>query len=184
MYEEVVFSRECKGIVVPDGNETVLPEGTIGYITQTLGGNLTVQLGTGYLVRIAGQDADAVGREVEPPPAPMLDGDGRILVDEDVVWSRLRLVFDPEIPVNIVELGLVYTCQVSPLEDKEDAYKVDVTMTLTAPGCGMGQVLRDDVEGQIRSIPGVKNAEVELVFDPPWGPERMTEAAKLELGFM
>jgi probable FeS assembly SUF system protein SufT len=181
MYEEVTFTRECAGIIVPDGTETVIPEGMGGYITQLLGGHYTVMMGTGYLVRIDGQDADALGKEVIPAPPAKTDSQGNIVVDEEAVWDRLRTVYDPEIPVNIVELGLVYELSLEPMEDK--TWTVTVQMTLTAPGCGMGQVLRDDVEQRLKDIPGIQDTEVDLVFEPAWGPERMSEAARLELGF-
>ena len=181
MYEEVTFTRECAGIIVPDGTETVIPEGMGGYITQLLGGHYTVMMGTGYLVRVDGQDADALGKEVEPPPPAKTDSEGNVIVDEEAVWDRLRTVYDPEIPVNIVELGLIYDLTVE--QRKDQTWSVAVQMTLTAPGCGMGQVLRDDVEQRVRDIPGIQDTEVELVFEPAWGPDRMSEAARLELGF-
>ena len=181
MYEEVTFAREVQGIVVPDGTETVIPEGMGGYITQYLGGNYTVMMGTGYLVRIAGKDADALGREPEAPLVAKTDTLGNVVVDEDAIWDRLKTVYDPEIPVNIVELGLVYDMTLEPRS--EGGFAVAVQMTLTAPGCGMGQVLRDDVEQRVQDVPGVEETDIELVFDPPWGPERMSEAARLELGF-
>ncbi len=185
-FEEVSFLRECKAIVVPDGYETIIPEGMMGFVTQVLGGHYTLQMATGILVRVDGQDADAIGKEPPEPPILKTGADGRVVVDEDAVWEQLKLCFDPEIPVNIVDLGLVYECDVQtlpPAPEAEPHYKVDVVMTLTAPGCGMGQVLRDDVEYRVRSIPGVTETHVELVFDPPWGPDRMSEVARLELGF-
>ena len=167
MYEEVTFAREVGGVIVPDGTETVIPEGMAGYITQYLGGNYTVMMGTGYLVRISGRDADALGREPEQPLAAKTDSSGNVIVDEEAIWDRLKTVYDPEIPVNIVELGLVYDMTLESLE--KDSWSVAVQMTLTAPGCGMGQVLRDDVEQRVRDIPGVNETDIELVFDPPWG---------------
>ena len=180
-YEEALFIRDCTAIVVPDGTETFIPEGTVAYIMQTLGGHYTLQMGNGYLVRVSGQDADAIGKEVPEPPQARTDTSGNVLVEEEMLWDQLRLVYDPEIPVNIVELGLIYDLTLEQLESS--VYKVSVVMTLTAPGCGMGQVLRDDVEQRIAYTPGVTETAVELVFDPPWSPERMSEAAKLELGF-
>ena len=180
-YEEIIFTRDCTAIVVPDGNETFVPKGTVAFVMQTLGGNYTIQMGNGYLIRVAGRDADAIGKEIEAPPEAKTDPDGNFVVNEEMLWGQLKLVYDPEIPVNIVELGLIYELTLEQLS--ENAYKVDVVMTLTAPGCGMGQVLRDDVEQRVAYTPGVTETHVELVFDPAWSPERMSEAAKLELGF-
>ena len=180
-YEEIIFTRDCTGIVVPDGNETFVPTGTVAHIMQTLGGNYTLQMGNGYLIRLSGRDADAIGKEIEAPPEAQKDTSGNVVVEEAMLWEQLSLVYDPEIPVNIVELGLIYDLKLEQLGESE--YKVKVVMTLTAPGCGMGQVLRDDVEQRVAYTPGVKETEVDLVFDPPWSPELMSEAAKLELGF-
>ena len=182
MYEETSFTRDCDVVVIPDGYETTIPEGAIGFITQVLGGNFTVQMTNGYLVRVAGKDAEAIGREVEAPPEAVVDADGNVVVDSEVIWGRLRTCYDPEIPVNIVDLGLVYECEVE--ETSEGTYEVMVRMTLTAPGCGMGQVLVDDVEYAVKNIPGVETTDIDLVFDPAWSPERMSEAARLELGLM
>jgi len=182
MYEETTFTRDCDVVVIPDGYETTIPEGAIGFITQILGGNFTVQMTNGYLVRVAGKDAEAIGREAEAPPEATVDEDGNVVVNSETIWDRLRTCFDPEIPVNIVDLGLVYECDVE--ETEEDTYKVTVRMTLTAPGCGMGQVLVDDVTYAVKNIPGVTDTDVDLVFDPAWSPALMTEAAKLELGLM
>jgi probable FeS assembly SUF system protein SufT len=182
MYEETTFTCDCEVVVIPDGYETTIPEGAIGFITQVLGGNFTVQMTNGYLVRVAGKDAEAIGREIEAPPEAIVDDDGNLVVDSDTIWTRLRTCYDPEIPVNIVDLGLVYECEVDVLDG--GIYNVKVRMTLTAPGCGMGQVLVDDVEYAVKNIPGVEDTDVELVFDPAWNPDMMTEAARLELGLM
>ncbi len=177
-HENVTFCRDCDAIIIPDGFPIVVPEETIGIVMQVLGGNYTIRLDSGYLVRVDGPNGDAIGHE--PTPVACLDlGDGEL--DADGVMSVLRTCYDPEIPVNIVDLGLVYDCDVC--EMAEGGCRVDVTMTLTAPGCGMGQVLKDDVERRVVGLPGVKEARVELVFDPPWSIERMSEAARLELGF-
>jgi probable FeS assembly SUF system protein SufT len=176
--EEIVFARETEVIQIPDGTPIFVPEGTGGWIMQLLGGNFTVRLETGHLVRVAGQDASAIGKEIPVDAAePDLDAE----FDEEQIWDQLRTCYDPEIPVNIVDLGLIYGFDV---DDNEDGRVVNVTMTLTAPGCGMGQVLKDDVETKVSALAGVKDAIVELVFDPPWSPERMSEAAQLELGFL
>ncbi|MGM0577527.1 MAG: putative Fe-S cluster assembly protein SufT [Myxococcota bacterium] len=182
MYEEVTFERDCRAIVIPDGVDIEIPEGMMGYITQVLGGNYTIQVATGYLVRVDARDADAIGKEVEAPPEPEVDDEGHVVVDDQRVWEQLTQIYDPEIPVNIVELGLVYDLDVETVG--ENAYKVGIRMTLTAPGCGMGEILRNDVDYRVRNIPGVKETDIELVFDPPWTPEKMTEAARLELGLI
>ncbi len=177
--EPVRFERDCAAVLVPQGDAVTLPAGTIGYITQSLGGSWTVFV-EGNLMRVAGEDADAIGKE-QPEPIQLPDGAG----DEDVealVWSQLRTCFDPEIPVNIVELGLVYSAEISHLEDGQR--KVDVTMTLTAPGCGMGDILVEDVRSKIELIPTVVEADVEMVFDPPWNQTMMSDVARLETGMM
>ena len=176
MNDPVEFLREVSVVQIPDGTPLTVPAGTHGHVLQVLGGNHTVRLETGHLVRVVGQDAPAIGREV--PPEALSPSAGGAL--DDHVWAELRTCFDPEIPVNIVDLGLIYGLVI---EDTRDGKLVKVTMTLTAPGCGMGQVLKDDVESKVRGIPGVVDAEVDLTFDPPWGPDRMTEEAQLELGF-
>lgn len=174
--EEVTFARDADVILIPDGYSQVLPEGTRGWVTQVLGGHFTVQLETGRLVRLAADQADAIGKEAE---VRAVDVDPDAPVDEDQVWEVLRSCYDPEIPLDIVELGLVYGLALEPDETGTD---VQITMTLTAPGCGMGQVLADDVQSKVESLPGVRAARVELTFDPPWSPERMSEEGRLELG--
>lgn len=177
--EPVRFERDCAAVLVPQGEAVTLPAGTVGYITQALGGSYTVFV-EGNLMRIAGVDADAIGKD---PPPPILLPDGAS--DEEVeqlVWKQLRTCFDPEIPINIVELGLVYEANVMPADD--GARTVEVRMTLTAPGCGMGDVLVDDVRSKLEMIPTVREADVELVFDPPWTREMMSEAARLETGML
>lgn len=177
--EPVRFERDCAAVLVPQGDAVTLPAGTIGYITQSLGGSWTVFV-EGNLMRIAGEDADAIGKE---PPEPIQLPDGAS--DEDVetlVWRQLRTCFDPEIPVNIVELGLVYSAEVSTQDDGQR--KVDVTMTLTAPACGMGDILVEDVRSKIELIPTVAEADVELVFDPPWNQTMMSDVARLETGML
>ena len=177
--EPVRFERDCEAVLVPAGDQVTLPAGTVGYITQSLGGSWTVFV-EGNLMRIAGKDADAIGKE---PPAPIELPEGA--TDEDVerlVWQQLRTCFDPEIPVNIVEVGLVYAAEVVPRDDgRRD---VRVRMTLTAPGCGMGEVLVDDVRSKVELIPTVAEADVELVFDPPWNQTLMSDVAKLETGML
>jgi probable FeS assembly SUF system protein SufT len=175
--EPVRFERDCPAVMVPQGEGVILPAGQAGYITQALGGSFTVFV-DGNLFRIEGSDADAIGK---PPPAPLeLAADA---ADEDVeklVWSQLRTCFDPEIPIDIVELGLVYDCDIEKIEDGRR--KVNVRMTLTAPGCGMGEILVEDVRSKLERIPTVVEADVDLVFDPPWNRHMMSDAAKLETG--
>ena len=176
--EEVVFNREAEVIQIPDGTPITVPIGTGGWVMQLLGGNFTIRLDTGHLVRLRGEEADAVGLDV-PDAAKRAEGHADAF-DVELVWEQLRTCYDPEIPVNIVELGLIYGVEVS---DNGYGKHVDVKMTLTAPGCGMGQVLKDDVEYKVSNLPGVASSLVEIVFDPPWTPEKMSEEAQLELGF-
>jgi probable FeS assembly SUF system protein SufT len=186
LYEPITLSRDCEAIQIPSGDPIKLPEGTRVRITQSMGGTYTVMTTQGYLARIAEKDADALGEAPAVPPPPAIPEaetatplEGPEL--EQRVWEKLKTIYDPEIPVNIVDLGLVYLCQVNALP--EGGAKVKVQMTLTAPGCGMGDVLRRDAEQQIRSLPGAKDVDVEIVLDPPWDQSRMSEAARLQLGF-
>ncbi|MGD9021073.1 MAG: putative Fe-S cluster assembly protein SufT [Lysobacterales bacterium] len=173
------FERDCEVVMVPSGDEVTLPAGTVGYITQSLGGSFTVFV-DGNLFRVAGHDADAIGKEPMMPPSLPEDAS-----DEDVeqlVWAQMKTCYDPEIPVNIVDLGLVYACELS--NDDEGRRKVAVTMTLTAPGCGMGDIIVEDVRAKIALVPTIHAVEVELTFDPPWNHHMMTEAARLETGML
>lgn len=168
--------------MIPSGEKVTLPAGTEVSVIQTLGGSFTVATEWGDMLRIPGQDADAIGEETAPASEAGASGAAEGPVDaERLVWDQLKTCFDPEIPVNIVDLGLVYHCQVTPLP--EGGNKVDVKFTLTAPGCGMGQVLKSDMESKILSLSGVKDVGVEVVFDPPWDPSMMSDAAKIQLGF-
>jgi len=179
--ETITLARDCVAVQIPAGVKTVLEKGTKAWLTQSLGGSFTLQTQDGYLVRVDGKDADAIGQEAE---AGETESDDASLSREDVekrVWEELRTVYDPEIPVNIVDLGLVYDCKVHQLGE-EGGYKVDITMTLTAPGCGMGDVLRNDAEAKVSSVRGVTVADVQLVIDPPWNPTLMSESARLQLG--
>lgn len=175
--EPFSLSRDCAAVLVPAGDAVTLPAGQHGYITQALGGSFTVYV-EGNLFRIAGADADALGKP--PPELPQLPEDAAEGDVEKVVWDQLRTCFDPEIPINIVDLGLVYDCQLVRRDD--DRYRVDVKMTLTAPGCGMGETLVDEVRSKVELVPTVAEADVELVFEPPWGRHMMSEAARLETG--
>jgi probable FeS assembly SUF system protein SufT len=176
-YTPVKFERDCNAIMVPEGAEVELPAGTVGYITQSLGGSFTLYV-DGRLFRLAGDDADAIGRE--PPPRPDLPDDATDQDVEDLIWAQLKTVFDPEIPINIVELGLVYECNLSRGENGQR--NVDIAMTLTAPGCGMGEVLVADVRDRVKLIPTIDQVNVALTFDPPWNQSMMSEAARLETG--
>jgi probable FeS assembly SUF system protein SufT len=179
--DNVTFVRDCEVIQIPSGERETVPAGTKALITQSLGGTYTVVTNQGWMVRIAASDADAIGRERTVDPAENAPPPESAEEVEKLVWDQLRTVFDPEIPVNIADLGLVYKCEVEPVDD---AYKVGIEMTLTAPGCGMGDVLKAEVEDKLKVTPGVKELDVELVFDPPWDMSMMPEAAKLALGLM
>jgi len=177
--EPVRFERDCAAVLVPQGESVTLPAGSAGYITQALGGSYTVFV-EGNLFRIAGRDADAIGKE-PPEPLELPEGAGNDEV-EAMVWRQLRTCFDPEIPFNIVDLGLVYEVDLQPRDDGQRL--VEVKMTLTAPGCGMGEILVEDVRSKLELIPTIAEADVELVFDPPWGRHMMSEAARLETGML
>lgn len=179
--EPVRFERDCPAVLVPQGEQVTLPAGSIGYITQALGGSYTVFV-EGNLFRIAGQDADAIGKE-PPEPLELPEGADDEAV-ERLVWKQLRTCFDPEIPINVVDLGLVYEATVHAHPEHAGQRCVEVKMTLTAPGCGMGDVLVSDVRDKLERIPTVAEADVELVFDPPWNRTMMSEAARLETGML
>lgn len=177
--EPITLERDVRAVIIPVGEELLLRQGTSGFITQSLGGSFTVYI-EGNLFRIAGSDADALGKEPTPPPAvPDNPTDADI---ETVIWDQLRTCYDPEIPVNIVDLGLIYRCDVSALANGERS--VDVDMTLTAVGCGMGEILVQDAQEKIAVIPTVADVKVQLVFDPPWNQAMMSDEAKLQTGLM
>jgi probable FeS assembly SUF system protein SufT len=175
--EPFVVHREVRAVAVPAGVEVKLRPGQAGYITQALGGSFTVYV-EGNLFRVAGEDADAIGKEVVKPPE--LPPNATTDDVRSLVWQQLRTCYDPEIPINIVDLGLVYECEVSEADD--GTRSVSIKMTLTAPGCGMGEVLVEDVRDKVERIPTVRQALVELVFDPPWNQTMMSEAARLQTG--
>jgi probable FeS assembly SUF system protein SufT len=181
-YEEVELSRDVEVVMIPQGVTSILKAGTPAVITQALGDSYTLQVPSfGGLYRLSGKDADAIGKAAarsDGEPGADLDAP----VTEELVYNQLRHVYDPEIPVNIVELGLVYDLKVEPLA--EGGSRVEVKMTLTAPGCGMGEVIAQDAKSRIQSLPGVKEADVQVVFEPPWNQQMMSEAAKLELGML
>lgn len=176
-YAPVRFERNCEVVIVPEGESVEMPAGTVGYLTQSLGGSFTVYV-EGRLFRVAGDDADAIGREI--PPRPALPDDASDADVEALVWRQLKTVYDPEIPINIVDLGLIYNCEIKPAEGGQR--DISIAMSLTAPGCGMGDILVDDVRSQLKMIPTARNVEVELTFDPPWDHSMMSEAARLETG--
>ncbi len=179
--EYATLSRDVRGVRIPEGMPSILPAGQRVRITQSLGGSYTVVTDRGEMVRLEDRDADAIGREVVGLPAASATG-----TLEERVWSQLKTCFDPEIPVNVVDLGLIYSCDLTPTEGTEprpsETTDVRVLMTLTAPGCGMGPVLAEDVKSKIEALPGVNRVDVEVVWDPPWNQNMMTEAARLQLG--
>ena len=186
-YEVVNISRDCDAVQIPSGIKVTIPKGTEVKITQSLGGKYTVITDQGFMVSVDGVNADALGKKSETAPAKDQPSQSQEAVDiskeavEKKVWENLKTCFDPEIPVNIVDLGLIYECKVEPTEG---GHVVNIKMTLTAPGCGMGETIKQDAEAKIASNPGVKQTHIELVWQPTWNPSMMSEAAKLQLGMM
>jgi probable FeS assembly SUF system protein SufT len=177
--DSILLAREVKAVAVPAGHTVTLPKGTEVAITQALGGAYTLMVPTyGGLYQLANRDADAIGKEVLPEQssssAPL---EGEELEKE--VWQRLKTCYDPEIPVNIVDLGLIYSMAISPISDGK---RVDVKMTLTAQGCGMGGTIANDAQNKLLDIPGVKEADVQVVWDPPWTPEKISPEGRTLLG--
>ncbi len=176
--EQIKLSRDCEAVLIPSGDPITLKAGEIAYITQALGGNYTLML-NGNLVQIDGRDADAIGKETAVSSKENgADQDG-VAPDDYMVRTKLKTCYDPEIPVNIVDLGLIYDLIISPVNK---GYKVDIKMTLTAPGCGMGDYIAADVKKKALTVPGIEEANIELVWEPLWNREMMTDAARLELG--
>ena len=174
---KIKLTRQCPAIGIPNGVPETLPQGSTVRVVQSLGGSYTVTDQRGYMFRIDAQDADALGLSPQAGAKPAEQQS----FNEQAVWDQLKTIFDPEIPVNVVELGLIYDCDISDLE--QGGKRIDIEMTLTAPGCGMSDVLKADVESKLSRLPGVKEVHVDVVFNPPWTPARMSEAAKLQLGF-
>jgi probable FeS assembly SUF system protein SufT len=177
--EPFVISRDVSAVIVPAGEQVTLKAGQAGYITQALGGSFTLYV-EGNLFRLSGENADAIGKKVVRPPELPPNA-----TEDDVrklAWAQMRSCYDPEIPINVVDLGLIYECNVTPNAD--GTRSVRVRMTLTAPGCGMGEVLVQDVKEKVELIPTVSSTDVELVFDPPWDQSMMSEAARLQTGMM
>ncbi len=184
MYEntERTLLRDCEAIRIPSGDKFTLVAGTPVFITQALGGSYTIATDLG-LARIGVENADALG--IEPAASPGIEGseaDASTGVDEKAVWDQLRTCYDPEIPVNIVDLGLVYDCVVTPREG--EGARVDVKLTLTAPGCGMGPAIAAEAKQKVLGVSGVSDAEVELVWDPPWNQGMISEAGMMKLGLI
>ena len=180
--DKVILKRDVEAAVVPVGTKVTLLAGETAYITQALGGAYTVVV-NGNMFRLSAADADALGLEAAARPAV---APGKPQTREEIeqeVWNVLKTCYDPEIPVNIVDLGLVYDCQVMPVAGSS-TFRVDVKMTLTAPGCGMGPVIQQDAQTKVLGLENVEEVNVELVWDPPWNQAMMTEAAKLELGLL
>jgi len=178
--DSVTLSREVEAAMIPVGTKVTLQKGEQATITQSLGGSYTVIV-NGNMFRIEGKDCDALGIEAASKPA----GTGAPVSQEGLekeIWNQLRSCYDPEIPVNIVDLGLVYDCHLSPLNP--GTFKADVKMTLTAPGCGMGPMLAQDVQNKLLGLEGVDDVAVELVWDPPWNQSMISEAGKLQLGLL
>ena len=177
MYEFIDLKRQCEAIEIPSGTYRILPPLTRVRISQFLGSGYTVTTDSGCMCRIDAKDADALGLSAPLESKPPAEGN----FSEQMVWDQLKTVFDPEIPVNIVDLGLIYSCQITAHD--EGGKKIAVDMSMTAPGCGMGNVLKADVESKLARLPDVKEVSVQVVFDPPWHAGLMSEAAKLQLGF-
>lgn len=173
--QKLKTTREIKGIIVPFGNEIVLPQDTEVMITQALGGSYTI-IANGEMIRVAKEYADALGQEITTIVA-----DAKPKTLEEQIWAELKTCYDPEIPVNIVDLGLIYGVE---LTSVEGGHNVKINMTLTAPGCGMGPVIAAEAEHKVRALNGTAQVVIEFVFDPPWDRSRMSEQARLELGMM
>jgi probable FeS assembly SUF system protein SufT len=179
MSERVEFSRDCEAVEIPAGHPVTLPKGTVAVITQSLGGSYTLQVPSyGGLFRIGSKDADAIGKQADAAPAADATAPGADL--DQQVWDTLKTCFDPEIPVNIVDLGLVYDMRVSDLGGS--GKRVEVKMTLTAQGCGMGGYIAQDARQKLLEIPSVEEADVEVVWDPPWSPQMISPAGRQLLG--
>ena len=179
--KSITVKRDCPAVMIPSGETTLLAAGSSVWLTQSLGGTYTVMTDRGYMARIDGVDGDAIGMAQAPESKPdEPDSVNNLEEVEKRVWDQLRCCFDPEIPVNIVDLGLIYYCAVTPLSD--GGYKAAVRFTLTAQGCGMGQFLKADIQKKLLGVSGVREVDIDLVWDPPWNQSRISEAAKQQLG--
>lgn len=177
--KQIKLTRDCEVKLIPSGDTLKLSQGDCVILKQALGGAFTVETDCGYLARIAAHDADAIGLEIPQSKEPPVDTGP---FDLQKVIEKLKTVFDPEIPVNVVDLGLIYACESHPMDDGRQS--VEIKMSMTAPGCGMGDVLKEDVQSKVKTIPGVSEVNVEMVWDPPWDRSRMSEAARLQLGLL
>ena len=176
--KQTTLTRDIEVREIPSGTPLTLRAGDPVAITQSLGGSYTVLTTSGFMARVDGKDADAIGEQVVAPDAAAQAGKPA----DELCWDQLRTCYDPEIPVNIVDLGLVYKCEVSDLP--EGGKKVDVRFTLTAPGCGMGDTLKEDIRAKLLCVPEIRDADVQVLFDPPWSMAMMSDAAKLQLGML
>jgi probable FeS assembly SUF system protein SufT len=177
MNEATNLKRDCEVIAIPRGRREKLPQGTSVRVLQARGGSYTVSTEIHAMYRIDEKDADALGLEFPADQtAPSQPGS----LTEKLVWDALKTIYDPELPVNIVDLGLVYSCTITSNENGGET--IAVRMAMTAPGCGMSDVIKADAESKLKRLPGVTEARVEVVFDPPWDPSRMSEEARLQLG--
>jgi probable FeS assembly SUF system protein SufT len=172
--ENVIVSRDLLGMQIPSGIPHPIAAGASVRLTQALGGSYTVMTDQGYLLRIDAKDADAIG--ITPQEATSAEPQE---FNHDLVWNQLRTIYDPEIPVNVVDLGLIYGCDIQPVPE---GHKIDIKMTMTAPGCGMADVLKADVQRRLSTLPTVSAVNVDVVFEPQWHPGRMSEGARLQLG--
>lgn len=179
--ESIQLMRDCDAELIPSGDKIKLIKGEVVKVTQSLGGNYTLFL-NGNLVKLRGKDADAIGLEAIDEGISDIEAHAKMAVDETLIWEKMKSCFDPEIPVNIVELGLVYDLKIIPLDTI--GHKVEIKMTLTAPGCGMGPSIASDVKYKISTVPGVTEVGVEIVWEPQWTKDMMTDAAKLQLGIL
>ena len=177
MHTAIELQRDCKATLIPSGRELLLSEADLVVVTQALGGSFTVSTMSGYLARIDAIDADALGLDGEPAE-PVETGPFEL----QRVIETLKTVFDPEIPVNVVDLGLIYVCEAHPLAD--GGHRVEIKMSMTAPGCGMGDVLKGDARTKLLALAGVTEVDIEIVWEPPWDASRMSEAAQLQLGML
>jgi probable FeS assembly SUF system protein SufT len=178
MMETTELKRDCEAIAIPSGLRQVLPQGSTVRIVQARGGSYTVSSNVYAMYRIDAKDADALGLDA---PATSSETDIQRPFSEQLVWDTLKTVYDPEIPVNVVDLGLIYSCAIATHE--QGGKIITIRMAMTAPGCGMSEVLKADVESKLQRLPEVRQSSVEVVFDPPWSPSRMSDAARLQLGF-
>ena len=175
-YKPVKLKRDVTAVVIPSGEKMLVKKDVEVMVTQALGGSYTVTTEDGHMVRISADDIDALGFSVEKK-----EDKQESQTIEEKIWDELKTCYDPEIPVNIVDLGLIYKCDI---QKHDHEYDVRIEMTLTAPGCGMGDILKSDVETKVLKIPSVRLCDVQMIFDPPWDQTRMSEAAKVKLGLI